>query len=103
MSDKWDERKKNLEEEYFRRKEQEALEKMRAKRAAEEAEAGRPKCPRCGTVLIEITYEDVQIDRCGSCGGVWLDQGELEHLTATDEGGLLTRFWRSLGGGKSAE
>lgn len=32
MSDVWNERKKSLEEEYFRRKEQEAIEELRAER-----------------------------------------------------------------------
>lgn len=98
MSDIWDERKKAQEEEYFRRKEQEAIEKQRAKRAAEEAAASALRCPKCQGALAEITHEDVQVDRCTQCNGVWLDAGELERLTAREEGGFFGRFFRSISG-----
>jgi len=102
MSDAWDDRKKALEEDYFRRKEQEAIEKLRAQRMAEEqaqqSAASALQCPRCDGTLEEITYEEVLIDRCNKCGGVWLDAGELEHLTVQDEGGVLGRWWKSLSG-----
>ena len=26
------------------------------------------------------TYEDVEIDKCGSCNGIFLDAGELEKI-----------------------
>ena len=83
MSDAWDDRKKALEEDYFRRKELEAIEKLRAQRMAEEqaqqSAASALQCPRCDGTLEEITYEEVLIDRCNKCGGVWLDPGELGH------------------------
>lgn len=37
-------------------------------------------CPNCNTEMKEITRNDVQIDMCPSCRGVWLDRGELEKL-----------------------
>jgi ribosomal protein L37AE/L43A len=101
MSDAWDNRKKALEEDYFRRKEQETLEKMRAQMTAEqqasEAAASALQCPRCDGTLDEITFEDVQIDRCNKCGGVWLDSGELESLTKKENTGWLSRMWGSSG------
>ena len=94
MSKIWDEREKSLEEEYFRRKEQELIEKLREKRAADAAVI---HCPKCDGTLVEITYEDVQIDRCNKCHGVWLDAGELEQLTAREEAsGWLSRMWKSV-------
>jgi ribosomal protein L37AE/L43A len=102
MSKIWDEREKSIEEEYFRRKEQELIEKLRAKRAEEEqrekAEASAAQCPKCDGTLAEITFEGVQIDRCNKCNGVWLDAGELERLTGQEEGGWLGRMWQSLAG-----
>lgn len=93
MSGTWDDRKKALEEEYFRRKEQEALEKLRQKREAEQAQAAAIHCPKCEGTLLEVTHEGVQIDRCDKCNGVWLDAGELERLTEHEEsGGWLRRL-----------
>ena len=99
MSKIWDEREKSLENEYFRRKEQELIEKLRMKRAEEQqrepAKSQSIGCPKCDGTLAEITFEEVQIDRCNKCHGVWLDDGELERLT-TQESGWLSSFWRSL-------
>jgi len=97
MSNPLDERRKGLEEEYFHRKNQEAIEKLRAKMklAAQAKEAGTSsmKCPRCdGGILKEIFIEDVPIDTCDKCAGVWLDSGEMEKLTQTD----IARWFRSL-------
>lgn len=101
MSKIWDEREKSLENEYFRRKEQELVEKLRAKRAEgeqrEQAEASAIHCPKCDGTLVELTFEQVQIDRCNKCHGVWLDAGELERLTG-QESGWLSSFWKSLAG-----
>ena len=99
MSGSWDERKKALEEDYFRRKEQEAIEKMRQKREAEQARANAIHCPKCEGTLLEITHEGVQIDRCDTCNGVWLDAGELERLTEREEdAGWLGRLVRGVSG-----
>lgn len=98
MTDMFDERRKGLEEEYFHRKNQEAIEKMRAKMqvAAEAKAAGLSsmQCPRCdGGTLTETNIDDVSIDRCDKCGGVWLDSGELEQLTKQERSGWLGRLW----------
>jgi uncharacterized protein len=99
MSNGMDERKKGLEEEYFHRKNQEAIEKLRAmmKVAAEAKAAGTSsmKCPRCDGTLTESKFDDVLIDSCDKCGGVWLDSGELEQLTKKDKGGWFSRYWSS--------
>ncbi|HXG91524.1 MAG TPA: zf-TFIIB domain-containing protein [Blastocatellia bacterium] len=103
MSDIWDDRKKSLEEEYFRRQEQEAIARMRAKREAErlqrEAEGKVLACPKCDGSLVEINYENIMIDRCDKCNGVWLDAGELEQLSKREESsGFLSRMWQSISG-----
>ncbi|HEY7545272.1 MAG TPA: zf-TFIIB domain-containing protein [Blastocatellia bacterium] len=100
MPDIFEERKKALEEEYFKRKEQEAIEKMRAKREEEERLAAEMAatlpCPRCEGRLKELTYEGIQIDQCNKCNGIWLDAGELEHLTQKEEGGgFFSRLFKS--------
>ena len=97
MADAMDERRRGLEEEYFRRKDREAIEKLRAKmQVAEEAKAAglsSMKCPRCDGSLKESKFEEVLIDTCDKCGGVWLDSGELEQLTSKDKGGWFSRYW----------
>jgi hypothetical protein len=97
MSKIWDEREKSLENEYFRRKEQELIDKLRAKRAeTEKPDSSILLCPKCDGTLAEFTFENVQIDRCNSCNGVWLDAGELERLIGQEETGWLGRMWQSL-------
>jgi Zn-finger nucleic acid-binding protein len=100
MTDMFDERRKGLEEEYFHRKNQEAIEKLRAKMkvAAEAKAAGisSMQCPRCdGGTLTETKVDEVLIDRCDNCGGIWLDSGELEQLTKSEKPGWLSRLWSS--------
>ena len=96
MSNPLDERRQGLEEEYFHRKNQEAIEKLRTKMrlAAQAKEAGTSsmKCPRCDGTLKEIFIEEVPLDTCDKCAGVWLDSGEMEKLTQTD----IARWFRSL-------
>ena len=103
MTDAWDDRRKALEDEYFRRKEQETLEKLRAEmktsaEAAQETSAAAETmdCPRCGHKLTEVKYADVKVDRCTACKGWWLDAGELEQLTTREDPGWFSRFWQSL-------
>ncbi|MCK4660859.1 MAG: zf-TFIIB domain-containing protein [Phycisphaerae bacterium] len=35
-------------------------------------------CPLDGSVMSKEIVQNIIIDRCPSCGGVWLDSGELE-------------------------
>src|SRR6476659_10931121 len=99
MPEVMDERRKGLEEEYFHRKNQEAIERLREKMrvAAQAKEAGTSsmKCPRCDGTLKEIFIEEVPIDTCDKCAGVWLDSGELEKLTQTDIARWFRSLWRS--------
>jgi len=100
MSNGMDERRKGLEEEYFHRKNQEAIEKLRAKirLAAQAKEAGTSsmKCPRCDGTLKEVMIETVAIDSCDKCAGTWLDSGELEKLTQTDIARWFRNLWNSM-------
>ena len=44
-------------------------------------------CPRCGMTMDIEKADDVEVDVCLNCGGVWLDKGELEKLKEiSDEG-----------------
>jgi uncharacterized protein len=98
MSDAWDDRKKALEEDYFRRKEKELIEKMRARMAAEQ-QASQPapalQCPKGDGALVEVDFEGIKIDLCDHCGGAWLDAGELESLMKKEGSGWFNRLWGS--------
>jgi hypothetical protein len=39
-------------------------------------------CPKCDVALIILRFQDVEVDLCESCRGLWLDAGELESLLA---------------------
>jgi Zn-finger nucleic acid-binding protein len=45
---------------------------------------GALHCPVCHTHMlvqdVKHEAEHVEIDRCGKCGGIWLDKGEVEHI-----------------------
>lgn len=43
------------------------------------------KCPKCNGELQARTRGEVEIDVCQACGGIWLDSGELEKITATTQ------------------
>ena len=89
------------EEEYFARVESEKLKKLAAKKQAELSEAEKEKlkelhwmrCPKCGMELHELPFRGVTIDKCYSCNGMFLDDGEIEALTTHEEAG----FFKALG------
>ncbi len=101
MANKWDERKKAQEDEYFVKKEKEQLAKLKAKQEAEAKEvakgAASMRCPKCGDTLKVRSFQKVEIDQCNGCGGIWLDAGELEQVAEKDEGSWLGRFWQKNG------
>lgn len=45
-------------------------------------------CPRCRNLMDIERAEQVEVDVCLKCRGVWLDQGELEGLKEVPEGGF---------------
>ena len=101
MSDAFDERRRGLEEEYFHRKNKEAIEKLREKmKVGQQAKAAGTStmgCPRCDGSLKESEFQGLEINTCDKCGGVWLDAGELEQLTKHEKGGWLSGLF---GGGE---
>ena len=81
-----EERAHALENEYFRRRERELIEKMRARLAAEQRASTQRACPKCeGGMLVETDYENIKMDVCNNCHGVWLDVGELARILHKDE------------------
>ena len=98
MADIFDERRRGLEEDYFRRKDRESLQRLREHLRTQAPEGGTPArldCPRCDGKLHEETFEDVTIDRCDTCQGIWLDAGELENILGQEKPAnqWLKAFW----------
>ena len=38
------------------------------------------KCPKCGAQFEKITFQDIEVDRCLGCRGLWFDMLEKEDL-----------------------
>ena len=95
FGDKLRDKQKGQEDDYFSRRDRELLEKMRQeRRQAAPQPASAMKCPRCQTELTERVQHDVTVDECPSCGGVWLDKGELEHIAGREQEGYFGRLLR---------
>lgn len=98
MVDKWDDRKKALEDEYFVKKEKELIEKLKGKQKEDAAHAVKEvchmRCPKCGEPLKERSFQKVLIDQCTGCSGIWLDAGELEEVAGRETGTWLGKFWQ---------
>jgi len=70
------------EDEFFAKQDAELIKEMRAKLDQERLDAERKshfmKCPKCGNDMKEEDRGHVKVDVCTSCGGMFLDAGELE-------------------------
>ena len=49
-------------------------------------------CPLCKNAMIVLELEQVEIDYCAACGGIWLDSGELELLLGNGGAQLVGSF-----------
>lgn len=79
-----EDRARALENEYFRQREREVIEKLRAKLSAENKDATGRGCLKCDGIMVETSFADVKMDVCNKCHGVWLDAGELAVILDKD-------------------
>jgi len=97
VADIFDERRRGLEEDYFRRRDRESLQRLRdhLRTQSPEGAGAALDCPRCSGKLHETSYDEVTIDRCDTCQGIWLDAGELENIVSQEKpaGHWLKAFW----------
>jgi Transcription factor zinc-finger len=83
-----------LENEYFHRREQELIAKMRAKLEQEDSKDLDLACPKCDGMLVEADFQSIKIDVCNKCSGVWLDPGELAQVVDHEkEGGWFGKLF----------
>ncbi len=93
-------RPSDKEEEYFARLEFARKKKLEAElqKKMERDEKRKQKelhfmhCPKCGMKLIEIDYKGIEVDKCSSCDGVWLDAGELQAVSKLEKS-VLDKFF----------
>ncbi len=45
-------------------------------------------CPRCHRPLNKTPVDDVAFDRCGACGGLWLEFAQLDDVLARESRSL---------------
>ena len=96
MKNAWEERKKALENEYFHKKEQEIIDKM--KHDAEDTLArnyAKGRCPKCSDIIKPMTFRGVPLDRCPSCGGIWLGPNDLKILAEKDHRNWFDRWFHA--------
>ena len=96
FGDKLKEKERADEDRFFAERDRQLLEKLRGQKA-EESEASirqlaQGRCPKCGQRLHPKKVEQVEIDECEGCQGVWLDKGELETLSQRDAQGWIGRL-----------
>ncbi len=92
------------EERYFHEQDVELIKKKRdeldAARQQQEREARKlahwMKCPKCGADLQEIEMDQVRVDKCPDCQGIFFDKGELELVIEGHKGGFLPRLRKLL-------
>jgi rubrerythrin len=96
FGDKLREVERAREEQYFKKRDEELINKLREQKeekpGAETGAAGLDRCPKCGVQLQRREQHRVEVDECPSCGGIWLDRGELEEIARRESDGWLGRL-----------
>ena len=96
------------EDDYFRKLDQEAKAKMKARLDAEQTEQARAqrtelhrnKCGKCGGDMRTEVFRGIEIDVCNDCSAVLLDPGELEQLAGSDSTDTFASFFSMFGSKK---
>ncbi len=96
MTDAWEERKKAIENEYFYKLAKEQIAKL--KQDAKEhltRQLCRNRCPKCGDKIIAKEFRGVPLDKCESCGGIWLGPNDLSILAEKDHRTWFDRWFKA--------
>jgi Zn-finger nucleic acid-binding protein len=46
-------------------------------------------CPKCGMKMQTVHYGNIDVDACFSCGGVFLDKGEMDVIAQPQQKGIM--------------
>jgi Transcription factor zinc-finger len=63
---------------YFAEKDRALIERLKAQLQKVHKQESTLHCPKCPGLLETYTFQGFVLDRCHSCGGIWMDKGELE-------------------------
>ncbi len=103
LGDKLRDVERGREDDYFARRDRELLEKMRSGQGSEAEASLRQgaigRCPKCGIGLRHRELRGVNVDECETCGGLWLEKGELEVIAKGENDGWIARWLRTELGG----
>jgi uncharacterized protein len=97
------------EQEYFIAQEVKRLKKLQEEHCRKMAEEERRQlkdlhymhCTKCGQKMETTTLAEVEIEVCPSCGGIYLDAGELNKIVTEQTGsftkalGIARRLWNA--------
>lgn len=52
-------------------------------------------CPVCKKAMLVLGYEGIEVDYCGQCKGLWLDEGEIEQMLDGATAALNLLDWQA--------
>ena len=100
--------RREVEDQWFALHEAELIAAARRRREAEQKppSTGTPadhwkKCPHCGADMHSASLEEVQVEKCNSCDGIFFERGELERLLLSHDRHRRTFFRWLLGFAKT--
>jgi hypothetical protein len=94
LGDKLKDKERAEEDRYFAEQDKEKLRRLKSE-GAPPAPTGL--CPKdSGAPLVHKTIEGITVDLCETCGGVWLDKGELEAITERSSEGWMSKWIRGV-------
>jgi len=90
-------KRSSAEDEFFVREDAEKKRRLAlaAKRQTGEAERERlralhhMRCPKCGMELKTVAFRGVEADLCFTCGGLFLDRGEIDLIARPEQKGIM--------------
>ncbi len=94
--DEWEKLKRHKEEAYHATRAEEPVQWLRRKDAEEERKQVRQichmRCPSCGESLKERAFENVIIQSCPECGGLWIEAQEAGPLSEIQGTNIFARL-----------